>query len=518
MVEIQPAITVQHLLNRMQYQRDFPAISQHVIAINSKAIPSSNSSATDLATLILKDYSLTSRLLKVANSAMFGEFAGKISTVTRAVVVLGFEQVHLTATGLIFFEHLQDKSSSHYIKEGILSSFLSGILARDLARYSKIENWENYFVAAMFHQFGRLLAMYYFPDEYQNYSQLVTQQLSESQAMEQAFGITFSELGIGIAKSWVLPERLMNSMVPPDPAELAQENPSISHYQGLSAFANELCEITMNVRPDHRREQVSRILEKYKNLYPIPEKQIIQMMDAALMEMRNFSDVLRLDREDLKRLDQRSFHQSSTDSVNEGTDARAAMELLQVASTQSKPLSSSATPEERQQNLLSGIQEITNVMLEDVSLDEVLSMILETIYRGIGFDRVVIFYKDPKKPQMNVRYSLSNSLKNFLKGFSFQLEQEASDLFNSSLNQVKDLYIQNISDTHVRDFKPAWFRGAIFSPSFVLYPICINKKCIGLIYAGHLEAGEHVSPQQLNAIKTLRNQAALAIKQSFVQV
>ncbi|MBE9487028.1 MAG: HDOD domain-containing protein, partial [Chloroflexi bacterium] len=112
----QSHVTVKQLIARMQNEKNFPAISQHITELNSKASPTSESSASELAALILRDYSLTSRLLKVANSAMYGQFSGTISTVSRAVVVLGFEQVQLTAAGLIFFEHLQDKSKSHYIK------------------------------------------------------------------------------------------------------------------------------------------------------------------------------------------------------------------------------------------------------------------------------------------------------------------------------------------------------------------------------------------------------------------
>ncbi len=83
-----------------------------------------------------------------------------------------------------------------------------------------------------------------------------------------------------------------------------------------------------------------------------------------------------------------------------------------------------------------------------------------------------------------------------------------------ALNNNKDLYISNIADIEVRDYKPTWFDGPIFSPSLAIYPIVINKKCIGLIYGGHDEAGEHLDREQLNSLKTLRNQAALAIKQA----
>lgn len=513
----QSLITVERLIDKMQNQSNFPAVSQHIIAINSKAVTSSRSSANELAALILKDYSLSSRLLKVANSAMFGDFSGKISTISRAVVLLGFEQVHLTATGLIFFEQLQDKASSHYIKEGILSSFLSGILARDLAKYYKCAEAEKYFLGAMFHNFGRLLTMYYFPDEYQNYLVFLQKNGSDERAMVQAIGKTFTTLGVGIAKEWCLPEDLVLSMTPPEADELARKDNSITHNQGISAFANELCDISMNVPPTQRLRHLSVLLRKYRELYPLPQETIIAMMDSALIEIKKFSDVLRLNSDDVSNMDKRTFNNLDPDDTLTDEDSinstRSNLVKLQIIDTPIPQLTNNSTAEERNESLIGGIQEITNVMLEDASLDEILTMILETIYRGIGFDKVIIFFKDSKIEQMKARFSLGSSLKNFLKGFSFTIDSEEPDLFSTSILDGSDLYIPNISDTHIRDLKPEWFRGAIFSPSFVLYPIVVNRKCIGLIYAGHNDTVEELTTQQLNAIKTLRNQAALAIKQ-----
>jgi HD-like signal output (HDOD) protein len=507
--------TVNKLLSRIQNDRNFPTISHHIAELNSKASPTSDSSANELAALILRDYSLTSRLLKVANSAVYGQFSGTISTVSRAVVVLGFEQVRSTAAGLIFFEHLQDKSKSHYIKEAVLSAFLSGILARDLAKILHIDGWETFYIGAMFHNFGRLLTMFYFPQEFDLHLQLITEQaLAEDAAVRKALGISFADLGIAVAKSWGLPEQMVNSMQPPTAEDLKQKGHKINHQQTLPHFANELCDLTLNLAPDQRDVPLAELLEKYATLYPVRKNEIVNMMDAAIKEMQKFSNVLRFDRNDLKHLDQRSFNAQVEQPAVVEAPPMANLHRFAIADPDQAPLRLT-TAEERKRHLQAGLQEVTNVMLEDFNLDEILSMILETIYRGIGFNRALIFFKDPRSENMQARYGLGPNVAKIVGKFSFPLNAEAgaSDLFNMALNDNKDLYIGNISDIDVRDYKPAWFSGAIFSPSMVIYPIIINQKRIGLIYGGHDEAGEHLDREQLNAIKTLRNQAALAIKQ-----
>ncbi|MCK4622681.1 MAG: HDOD domain-containing protein [Desulfuromonadales bacterium] len=511
----QSHVTVKQLIARMQNEKNFPAISRHITELNSKASPTGESSASELAALILRDYSLTSRLLKVANSAMYGQFSGTISTVSRAVVVLGFEQVQLTAAGLIFFEHLQDKSKSHYIKEAVLSAFISGILARDLAKNMDIKGWENFYIGAMFHNFGRLLTMYYFQQEFDVYQQLLAAgDLDEETAARRALGVSFADLGIGVANSWGLPEQIVVSMKSPQEGERKEEGKKVKHHQLLPRFANELCDITMNVPPNKRHEHLTKLLEKYRKPYPVRQNEIVNIMDAAIKEMQKFTEVLRLDRTDLARLDRRSFNATEEPPVTSEQQAAVIPHKFEITDPDQPP-HRLTTAEERKQHLQGGIQEITNVMLDDFTLDEILSMILETIYRGIGFNRLVIFFKDPRSDKMQARYGLGPNTAEIVENFSFPIDSNVKDLFNTALSGNKDLYIGNISDIEIREFKPAWFIGSIFSPSLAIYPIVINQKRIGLIYGGHDEAGEHLDREQLNAMKTLRNQAALAIKQSF---
>ena len=53
-----------------------------------------------------------------------------------------------------------------------------------------------------------------------------------------------------------------------------------------------------------------------------------------------------------------------------------------------------------------------------------------------------------------------------------------------------------------------------FAAATSLLPLAVDKKVIGMFYADKAEAGSLVIPaQELNLLKTLRNQAVLAIRQ-----
>ena len=91
------------LLRRMKHKSDFPAFSKSVMDINEKATNDPYASARDLANIILKDYSLTNKLLKLVNSAYYGGVGKGVTSIHQAVVILGLEQVRMTAAAMLVF-------------------------------------------------------------------------------------------------------------------------------------------------------------------------------------------------------------------------------------------------------------------------------------------------------------------------------------------------------------------------------------------------------------------------------
>ncbi|MBF0519282.1 MAG: serine/threonine protein kinase, partial [Nitrospirae bacterium] len=161
-----------------------------------------------------------------------------------------------------------------------------------------------------------------------------------------------------------------------------------------------------------------------------------------------------------------------------------------------------------------GVQEIANTLLEDYNLNDVLRMILEVLFRGFKFNRVIICIRNSKESFMDGRFGFGPDLTKIGKSFKFAIDKDSDDVFNLALNQGADILISDITDPRIISKIPAWFTNLIDAQTFVLIPIIVLKTPIGLIYAEKLNANEiSISHQLLRFIKTLRNQAVLAIKQ-----
>jgi transcriptional regulator with GAF, ATPase, and Fis domain len=163
--------------------------------------------------------------------------------------------------------------------------------------------------------------------------------------------------------------------------------------------------------------------------------------------------------------------------------------------------------------LINGIQDITNTLLEDFRLDDVLTMILETMYRGFSFMRVLFCVFNQKDMEIKGRLGLGKDIKRILADFRFKVTSYP-DFFNFAVTQAKDIGVNDSRDMRFQRRIPEWYSKSVFAPAFVLYPVAVNKKVVGLFYADREEKGEVLSGSEVNYMKTLCNQAVLAIKQS----
>ena len=112
------------------------------------------------------------------------------------------------------------------------------------------------------------------------------------------------------------------------------------------------------------------------------------------------------------------------------------------------------------------------------------------------------------------RFGFGPDANEVLKTFRFPLKAPP-DVFIAALSKGVDIMISNIDDDHIKTRIPVWYRQLVSAKTFVLLPLSIKGNPVALIYADRENAGEIVIPEkELSLLRTLRNQAVLAIKQS----
>jgi HD-like signal output (HDOD) protein len=287
--------TVDFLLRRMQYKTDFPAFSQCVMEINKKTSSNSNASAKDLVNVILKDYSLTSKLLKLVNSAFYGQSRGGVTSIYQAVVILGFEQVRLAATSLMLFSHLGGESATEELRDAMIRSFMSGIIARDLAIRAGVRKTEVGFICSMFHNLGKNLTIYYFPEEYAEIKNLMAKNgLDMQSAARSVLGISLDELGVSVARAWKFPENIIYSMRRLPNGVMEKPNSTLDNLRHFSVFANELCEIAGSALPENKGTLLTRLVQRFEPGFCISETEVLTLLDSAISKIQRYAAILKV--------------------------------------------------------------------------------------------------------------------------------------------------------------------------------------------------------------------------------
>ena len=510
--------TLDFLLRRMRSKSDFPALSSIITEIN-RIVASESDSANKLARVILQDFALTNKLLRLVNTVSYGQFGGNISTVSKAVVIMGFETVRNIAMSLIMLEFMQNKSQASQLKDEVVGSFFSGVLAIQLAVGRNIRDAEELMICSMFQNLGRMLVTYYFFEESQEIARIIEQGQSEDQAVIQVLGLTYNQIGIGVAKSWNFPKRLLDGMEKlPGNEPVKKPKLPIEHVRATVSMANELCEIATTTDPHEKSRELNKLRSRYQEAIDVPEQRLNSVLESSLQELTSRAMTLEINTSRSPLVSRvRLWTGQAIDTIPEGTkkaDVMGGVHGIESALNADDKREASARPDPATV-LGAGIQDVTNTLVEDFKLNDVLLMVLETMYRGLGFKRAIICIRDNKINSMVARMGLGEGVDDVIPLFRFRLVFE-SDVFHLAIEKGVDIVIEDLRATSIADKIPAWYRELVDAQSFILLPVVINKKTIGLFYADMQVANSlKLSEQQLSLLRTLRNQAVLAIKQKM---
>lgn len=509
--------TVDFLLRRMKRKKDFPAVSAHIAEINQKSSASSSvSSATELSNVILKDFALTTKVVRLVNSSFYGQFGGEITTVSRAVVILGYEHVRAALLSIILFEHLQNNEQAGELKNAAYTALMSGIIAREKAKQMKNLNdddAETAFVTSMFHLLGKLLTIYYFPEEFEAMKTLVANKgVDEDQAIRSVLGVSYEQLGRGIANEWHLPDIIGDSMRKLPEGIVPVAKTSDETLSQLACFSNELCAISSDSK--NAAQAYEALAARYNDSLGITKDSITELLDSSIKEAEEFTRILGIDTSKVtvfnnlrKNIEGNKEADENTTEVNNNSPIQ---DGVSIETTKVEP----KTQQQNQHDILvNGIAEITNSLLgEDIDLNNILTMVLETIYRGMGFNRVLFAIHNAKNKQVLARFGLGKGIDEIVPDFRYKVD-DADDIFVSTIKKGKEYIVLDVNSDEYKDKIPPWLRKLTMPTTVVLYPIIVKKRCLGLIYADNDDSDIKISMEALGFFKSLRNQASLAIQQ-----
>lgn len=200
--------------------------------------------AADIGKIISQDPALTTRLLKIVNSSFYG-LASRVDTVTRAISILGFEDVRTLVMATSSVEVFSRLSNNLVDMETFWRhSIYCGVVARILATKCNVLNAERLFIAGLLHDIGLLVMYHQLPDK----SGEVIERYSEGneelyQIENDIIGFNHCDVGYELMRNFNMPPSLCEAIAyhhEPEKASGHILDTSITHLANVMTNMSDL--------------------------------------------------------------------------------------------------------------------------------------------------------------------------------------------------------------------------------------------------------------------------------------
>ncbi len=350
-------------LDKFLDKGSLPSIPQVLFKIR-EVTEDPKSGIADLANVILTDHQLTTRILRMANSAYYGEYAGKVTRVTQAVTLMGFRSVRNAALALAIYSAVErlSKCPGFDFPAFWTRSIGVGVIAKQLALSTGLRSAEEAFIAGFLHNIGQPLLAAVFP---QKYDELLKKDPSPSALAEfedEAIGINHLAAGGWLARKWKLPKKLIAPIEQYDRHSHDNNEPASERLVDYIYIASRLYSHVMIRNVDHGGTLTAIRSEAVRLLGAKPESidALVEDGRALIVEIASELNM----------------------QISEGA--------------QENPLESVAILNSRlalRELQLSIIQGATESLLKVESDEGALSIVLDGAYRGLELGSLVFFKK-----------------------------------------------------------------------------------------------------------------------------
>lgn len=203
-----------HLQTIQNYINNMPSLSTTMTKV-LEVCNQPDVSANDLNKIISLDPVLTGNVLKLINSAYYA-LPNNVVSLTRAIIILGINTVKNLALNIAVIGQMKDSTNNSLNMDKFWThSICVGVTARAIAVQQKItmHQREEFFLAGLLHDVGKIPMAHCFSDEYMDCLALCKEQkIALHDAEMQVFGFTHQHCGRTIGNKWKLNETIVAAM------------------------------------------------------------------------------------------------------------------------------------------------------------------------------------------------------------------------------------------------------------------------------------------------------------------
>ncbi len=223
--------------DRILSVKDLPTLPT-VLEEVSELVENPDSSTDQIAKAISQDQVLSAKVLKMVNSPIYG-FPRRISTIQHALVLLGFNVIKGLIISTSVFEAMTE--AMHGLWEHSLGCALASAA---IARQAGFKDPEEYSVAGLLHDLGKVVTIVQLPEIKEELDDLVQEKdISYYDAEKEILGFSHDRINAWISDYWNLPLKLREGLVWHHRPKSAQHHPDVACVVHLGNFMTRLFQV-----------------------------------------------------------------------------------------------------------------------------------------------------------------------------------------------------------------------------------------------------------------------------------
>jgi len=516
------------LLQSIGEGTDLPALGSAISRVVQMA--SSNDEAVrELAYFVLSDVALTQKILRIANTVVYRSYSGApVTTISKAIFMLGFDTVKTCALAMLLVDSMSGNRALS-VRAELSQALSASIFGREMARRSHFKDAEEVAVAALFKNMGRLLVAAHDHVLYSEIAALIESgSHTPTQASMQVLGCSFDLLGESVLQEWQIPDTIVSALAPLPQGVLRPPKTRGEWMQQVVAFSTAAANLIPKMRDNENGQEAAckALLARFGTALNLDRDSLTVMFSLVARETRVLTDQACLAEarpadealEQADEADPDGGDDGGNTALAEMAEAGLPSEFLMSIIEDSNALQADARhpsgkPFNARSQLMTGIQDVSEMMASGrCKVNDLIMLVLETIYRGMGFRFATICIRDVKTGQYRARISLGENNRARQDGFVFAAAN-ARDVFHLAMENDADLMIADAGSAKIRDLIPAWHRRLLpDARSFIVLPLVVQRKPFGFFYADRaLPAPEGVPADEAALIKTLKGQVLAAL-------
>ncbi|MEN8616078.1 HDOD domain-containing protein [Shewanella baltica] len=448
---------VDYWTNRIS-ELEMPALCSTVKSLEKLAKDDVSSLAL-LGRSVMHDNALTSRILRVANSAIYHKGSSQISTVSRAAIVLGFDAVrNICITAKLLSSLLESKNLAPNVYQRLIKlmakAFQAAMIARMMLSHHDEEMQEEAFIASLLYHIGES-AFWSIGGEFTEELDLTLCQCEtpaeERSATREALGASFLQLTQSIARNWGLGELLIQALNYPE-----DQRPDIRAI----FLADKLCDILS--QPVLDKLELAKRMTQAASFTGLEEKEFLVRMQRCA---------------------------NATHKLAEVYGAKVLLDYLPdpkrivAAEPDLPPIPLDMPVYQVNLNIqLAKLRELTGFAINKADFNQIMQTVLEGILEGVGVDRCGVLLLSPSRKQLQPRVILGRDADAIKQEFIIDLSDKRG-LFHQAMEHKAPLWVDDPSSKKWQEQCKELQARHVSRQGFLLAPLLIDSKVIGFYYA-----------------------------------